>query len=160
MLYYLLFGKLAFQAEAKLQILNGDFVLPPSRPPPLCALVRELLVVQPSGRPTIQTLLAKLDALTLSLGLDPSLTAPAAAPSPATEPEPAGVSPQPGAQLCPVLPFQQCLSNRDGGHLSCFIGPAAPEPRSRQASTPPPGRGSSFRMASQSLPPQRASSGM
>ena len=76
LLYFLLFGKLAFQAEAKLQILNGDFNIPPTRPPPLSALLRELLVVNPAARPDIDQVLARLQQVSQSLGVDPAMLAP------------------------------------------------------------------------------------
>ena len=76
LLYYLLFGKLAFQAEAKLQILNGDISVPPSRPPPLIALLRELLVVNPAGRPDIIAVLRRLQEVAEALNVDPALLVP------------------------------------------------------------------------------------
>ena len=51
LLYYLLFSKLAFNPEAKLQILNGEFTVAGNRPPAMVALLRELLVVSPARRP-------------------------------------------------------------------------------------------------------------
>lgn len=51
LLYYIMYGKLAFGAEAKLQILNGDFAAPATRPAPMLTLLRELLVTQPAKRP-------------------------------------------------------------------------------------------------------------
>ena len=51
LLYYLLFSKLAFNPDAKLQILNGEFTVAGNRPPALVALLRELLVVAPARRP-------------------------------------------------------------------------------------------------------------
>ena len=51
LLYYLMFNKLAFGPEAKLQILNGDFTVAGSRPPAFVALLRELLVTNPIKRP-------------------------------------------------------------------------------------------------------------
>lgn len=50
LLYYLMYNKLAFAAEAKLQILNGDFTVSGSRPPAFVAVLRELLVTQPARR--------------------------------------------------------------------------------------------------------------
>ena len=76
LLYYLLFGKLAFQAEAKLQILNGDISVPPTRPPPLIALLRELLVVNPAGRPDIIAVLRRLQEVAEALNVDPALLVP------------------------------------------------------------------------------------
>ena len=76
LLYYLLFGKLAFQAEAKLQILNGNISVPPSRPPPLIALLRELLVVNPAGRPDIIAVLRRLQEVAEALNVDPALLVP------------------------------------------------------------------------------------
>ena len=51
LLYYLLFSKLAFNPDAKLQILNGEFTVAGNRPPAMVALLRELLVVPPARRP-------------------------------------------------------------------------------------------------------------
>ena len=51
LLYYLLFSKLAFDPEAKLKILNGEFTVSGTRPPAFVALLRELLVTAPARRP-------------------------------------------------------------------------------------------------------------
>ena len=76
MLYFLMYGKLAFQAEAKLQILNGDLIIPPSRPPPLVELLRELLVVSPQRRPDIRHVLRRLQQVAELLNVDPALLVP------------------------------------------------------------------------------------
>ena len=76
LLYYLMFGKLAFQAEAKLQILNGDVLIPPTRPPPLVALLKELLVVNPLQRPDILTVLRRLQEVADAMNVDPALLVP------------------------------------------------------------------------------------
>ena len=68
-----MFGKLAFQAEAKLQILKGEVSLPPTRPPPLVALLRELLVVNPLQRPDILGVLRRLQEVADALNIDPAL---------------------------------------------------------------------------------------
>ena len=89
LLYYLAYGKLAFVGEAKLQVLNGDYTLPPrpQRPQPMKDLIRLMLTVQPADRPNIDTVLTSLGSLATNLNVD---TAPAAAaPSPgATRPAP------------------------------------------------------------------------
>lgn len=48
LLYLLVTGKLPFQAEAKLQILNGDYTLPESGNPGVINLIRDLLQVRRS----------------------------------------------------------------------------------------------------------------
>lgn len=48
LLYLLVTGKLPFQAEAKLQILNGDYTLPESGNPGVINLIRDLLQVKRS----------------------------------------------------------------------------------------------------------------
>ena len=45
LLYLLVTGKLPFQAEAKLQILNGDYTLPEGGTPGVINLIRDLLQV-------------------------------------------------------------------------------------------------------------------
>ena len=71
-----MFGKLAFQAEAKLQILNGDVIIPPTRPPPLVSLLKELLVVNPVQRPNIVTVLRRLQEVADAMNVDPALLVP------------------------------------------------------------------------------------
>lgn len=71
-----MFGKLAFQAEAKLQILNGDVLIPPTRPPPLVNLLKELLVVNPLQRPDILTVLRRLQEVADAMNVDPALLVP------------------------------------------------------------------------------------
>jgi hypothetical protein len=65
LLYLLAYGRLPFEGEAKLQVLNGRVPAPPEaeaagRPPQLAALVRDMLTVSPRLRPTIQQVLARL----------------------------------------------------------------------------------------------------
>ena len=43
LLYLLIYGRLPFAAEAKLQILNGDFSLPEGPSVPVVNLIRDLL---------------------------------------------------------------------------------------------------------------------
>lgn len=76
LLYFLMYSKLAFQPEAKLQILNGDIIIPPSRPPPLVELLRELLVVSPQRRPDIRRVLRRLQEVAELLNIDPALLIP------------------------------------------------------------------------------------
>ena len=87
LLYFLMFGKLAFQAEAKLQILNGDVSIPPTRPPPLVGLLRELLVVNPVQRPNILTVLRRLQEVADAMNVDPALLVPRQ-----STPQPPGVT--------------------------------------------------------------------
>lgn len=55
LLYFLCFGKLPFDGEAKLSILNGRFSMPEGqqRPEALRSLIRAMLVVSPAERATI-----------------------------------------------------------------------------------------------------------
>lgn len=76
LLYFLMFSKLAFQAEAKLQILKGEISLPPTRPPPLVSLLKELLVVDPLQRPDILAVLRRLQEVADALNVDPALLVP------------------------------------------------------------------------------------
>lgn len=46
-----------------LQVLNGRYAMPEGRPEPLRALIRDCLTVSPRQRPTIQQVLARLEAL-------------------------------------------------------------------------------------------------
>ena len=81
LLYYLAYGKLAFVGEAKLQVLNGDYTIPPrpQRAQPLKDLIRLMLTVQPAERPTIDTVLTTLGSLATNLKVDTPVAA--AAPS-------------------------------------------------------------------------------
>ncbi len=58
--------------EAKLQILNGDFQMPASRPAVLRQIIRQALTVKPSDRPSVGSILEQLDPLVHSLGLPPT----------------------------------------------------------------------------------------
>ena len=65
LLYLLAYGRLPFEGEAKLQVLNGRVPAPPEaeaagRPPQLGALVRDMLTVSPRQRPTVQQVLSRL----------------------------------------------------------------------------------------------------
>ena len=98
LLYYLAYGKLAFVGEAKLQVLNGDFTLPPrpQRPQPMKDLIRLMLTVQPADRPNIDTVLSSLGSLAIDLKLDTT-----------TAPSPAGPSPGVTTRPAPPLPTPQ-----------------------------------------------------
>ncbi len=103
LLYYLAYGKLAFMGEAKLQVLNGDFTLPPrpQRPQPMKDLIRLMLTVQPAERPNIDSVLDRLGNLATNLKVD---TAPAAAaPQPGVS-RPAAPTPSPQASQGPQGP--------------------------------------------------------
>jgi serine/threonine protein kinase len=52
LLYYIAFGKLPFDGDAKLQILNGKYAVPAGRPEGVTALIADMLVVDPKGRIT------------------------------------------------------------------------------------------------------------
>ena len=91
LLYYLAYGKLAFEGEAKLQVLNGDFRMPPrpQRPQPLKDLIKLMLTVNPSERPDIETVMGHLGALATHLKVDTAPTAAATAPAaPVSRPAP------------------------------------------------------------------------
>ena len=107
LLYYLAYGKLAFMGEAKLQVLNGDFTLPPrpQRPQPMKDLIRLMLTVQPAERPDIDLVLGRLGSLATGLKVDtgaaaaapqPGVTTPAAPnprPHPSQGPQPLSANP-------------------------------------------------------------------
>ena len=99
LLYYLAYGKLAFVGEAKLQVLNGDFTLPPrpQRPQPMKDLIRLMLTVQPADRPDIDTVLSSLGSLATNLKLDTATAPSTAAPSPGGTARPAPPLPTPQA---------------------------------------------------------------
>ena len=96
LLYYLAYGKLAFVGEAKLQVLNGDFTLPPRphRPQLMKDLIRLMLTVQPAERPDIDIVLGRLGNLATNLKAD---TAPAAAAPQPSVSRPAAPTPSPQA---------------------------------------------------------------
>mgnify|MGYP001114411417 CR=1 FL=1 len=50
LLYLLCYGRLPFDAEAKLQIMSGRYSMPGSRPEQLRGLIRDMLVVDASKR--------------------------------------------------------------------------------------------------------------
>lgn len=50
LLYLLCFGRLPFDGDAKLQILNGRYTMPSSRPEGLRGLIRDMLVVDQNKR--------------------------------------------------------------------------------------------------------------
>ena len=52
LLYFIAFGKLPFDGDAKLQILNGKYAVPAGRPEGVVALISDMLVVDPKGRIT------------------------------------------------------------------------------------------------------------
>ena len=86
--------------EAKLQVLNGDFTLPPrpQRPQPMKDLIRLMLTVQPAERPDIDIVFGRLGNLATNLKVD---TAPAAAaPQPGVS-RPAAPTPSPQASQGP-----------------------------------------------------------
>lgn len=109
LLYYLAFGKLAFVGEAKLQVLNGDFSLPPrpQRPQPMKDLIRFMLTVQPADRPNIDTVLTALGSLATNLKVDTTPPAAVAAPG---GPRPAPPLPTPQASQVPQ-PVQPVSNN-------------------------------------------------
>ena len=52
LLYFIAFGKLPFDGDAKLQILNGQYAVPAGRPEGVASLIADMLVVDPKGRLT------------------------------------------------------------------------------------------------------------
>ena len=52
LLYFIAYGKLPFDGEAKLQILNGKYTVPPGRPAGVESLIADMLVVDPKQRIT------------------------------------------------------------------------------------------------------------
>ncbi|DBB05603.1 TPA: hypothetical protein ACH3X1_012546 [Trebouxia sp. C0004] len=100
LLYYLAYAKLAFMGEAKLQVLNGDFTLPPrpQRPQNMKDLIRLMLTVQPAERPNIDSVLDRLGKLATNLKVD---TAPAAAAFQPGVSRPAAPTPSPQASQGP-----------------------------------------------------------
>lgn len=63
LLYLLAWGRLPFEGEAKLQVLNGRYSMPEGRPPALRALIKDCLTVSPRQRPTMEQVVARLEAL-------------------------------------------------------------------------------------------------
>ena len=59
LLFFIAFGKLPFEGDAKLQVLNGDYRMPRARPEGVRALIRDMLTVSPSARPTIDQVSAQ-----------------------------------------------------------------------------------------------------
>lgn len=63
LLFFLAFGKLPFSGESKLQVLNGNYQMPATRPVPIRALIQDLLSAEPDHRPDIQSVLQRVQAL-------------------------------------------------------------------------------------------------
>ena len=78
LLFFIAYGKLAFVGEAKLQVLNGDYSIPPrpQRPEALRQLLRRMLTVSPADRPDIDTVLQHLGQLATNLNADKGLASP------------------------------------------------------------------------------------
>ncbi|KAK9835144.1 hypothetical protein WJX81_001027 [Elliptochloris bilobata] len=53
LLYFLCYGRLPFGGDCKLQVLNGEFSVPPGRPTQFEELIRGLLTMNPGARTTI-----------------------------------------------------------------------------------------------------------
>ncbi|KAK9806620.1 hypothetical protein WJX73_000737 [Symbiochloris irregularis] len=139
LLYYLMFSKLAFLPEAKLQILNGDFTVAGNRPPAFVALLRELLVTNPSRRPDITLLLDRVDALAASLGLEPPPPAPeSSAPSDASMHTPSPVHTAhagngPAGAFAPPSSWVNHPAFEGSGRAAARpVAPAAPPPEPAQ----------------------------
>ncbi|CAD7705229.1 unnamed protein product [Ostreobium quekettii] len=62
-LFFLCYGKLPFNGDSKLQILNGNYQMPATRPAPIQSLIQDLLCVDPDHRPDIHTVLQRVSAL-------------------------------------------------------------------------------------------------
>ncbi len=67
LLYLLCYGRLPFNGDCKLQVLNGEFSLPPGRPSQFMDLIRGLLTVDPRARTDINEVLQRLERLATSL---------------------------------------------------------------------------------------------
>ena len=67
LLYLLCYGRLPFSGDCKLQVLNGEYSLPPGRPAQLVELVRGLLAVDPAARTDIDDVLRRLERASASL---------------------------------------------------------------------------------------------
>ena len=80
LLFFIAYGKLAFVGEAKLQVLNGDYSMPPrpQRPEALRQLLRCMLTVSPADRPDIDTVLQHLGQLATNLNADKGPASPPA----------------------------------------------------------------------------------
>ena len=160
LLYYLAYGKLAFVGEAKLQVLNGDFSIPPrpQRPQAMKELIRSMLTVHSAERPDIDTVMSRLGSLATNLNVD---TAPTAGPPLPSVSRPVGPTPSPqnpqGAQ--PVSSNPQDLLSRPGS-ASEHVLPARRASSGnlkvgREGSRVPP-RSSSPAMGMAPLSPQHA----
>lgn len=103
LLFFIAYGKLAFVGEAKLQVLNGDYSMPPrpQRPEPLRQLLRRMLTVSPADRPDIDTVLQQLGQFATNLNADKG-SAPVASPTVSRPISPAAPSQQHQQQQQPM----------------------------------------------------------
>ena len=67
LLFFLCYARLPFSGDSKLQVLNGEFSVPPGRPAQFEDLIRGLLTVDPGARTDINEVLHRLERLTASL---------------------------------------------------------------------------------------------
>jgi serine/threonine protein kinase len=68
LLYFIAFGKLPFDGDAKLQILNGKYAVPARRPEGVTALIADMLVVDPKRRITAAEVAARAAGMMIEAG--------------------------------------------------------------------------------------------
>eukprot|EP00899_Mesostigma_viride_P027447 jgi/Mesvir1/7888/Mv11821-RA.1 len=121
LLFRLLFFESAFSGESKLQVLNGDYRIPPGAQnaysEPLLGLLRSLLRSKPEERPNIRQVLHVLRGL---LPADPST------PSPHSQPNSARGGPLPGGAA---------IDNRSSHHGHAGLPPESPLPRGPESAS-------------------------
>lgn len=126
LLFFLCYARLPFSGDSKLQVLNGDFSVPPGRPAQFEDLIRGLLAVDPGARTDINEVLHRLERLTASLPEAPGDAGGERAPTP--PPEALG-SRQPAASASPAAAMP---ARRPAAHSpSTPAAPAAPASRAR-----------------------------
>ncbi|KAI8462858.1 MAG: kinase-like domain-containing protein [Monoraphidium minutum] len=175
LLFVLAFGRLPFQGDSKLAILYGKYDMPPGRHPLLRTLVRDLLAVDPAGRPSVEAVLARLEPLRALVGITPpavpgalpvsTSAADAAAPAaPAPAPAPALAAPQAAANgAAAVQPPPQQAQQAQQAARQAAAGEADPpilhaDPRLRvhlqqPQQQPRGGSGAGAGAAPQAVPP-------
>jgi len=138
LLYLLCYGRLPFNGDCKLQVLNGEYSLPPGRPAQLVELVRGLLAVDPAARTDIDDVLRRLERASASLPEAPG-EAPAGRPAAdrADADAPGGALPAAPASPAPAAraAFPGARSAGSPAHADSWA--ASPEARwPREASAP------------------------
>ena len=141
LLYLLACGRLPFTVGAdtnKLAVLGGRYPpLPPAVPAGLAALVSDLLVVPPAGRPPMAAVLARAEVLAADL-LAGGGGAAAAAPAPAPPaPQPSPSSPPPAGRPTEPVPSPAPAPTAPASAAAAAAPAAVPPP---SASSPSPRR--------------------